>query len=135
MKKITISSKNQNLWGGKVNLPVDGEVDISKDGKLSVSEQCAAFLAEHPNYDVPNVDSKVLKSAKAGESTKIEEELQKEQILQQKKQQLKTELSAKNLQELKEIASLTETDIAWEGFAKPKLIEFLLEQAEFEDED
>lgn len=68
-KKIKIKSKSSALFGKKVNLPIDGEVEISTDGTLEVSEKCANLLVEkteHYSY----VESETKKDDSKDDSTK-----------------------------------------------------------------
>lgn len=52
MENVKISSKNAVFHGSIVNLPIDGEVLIEKDGSLIVSKECCEILKGHPDFQI-----------------------------------------------------------------------------------
>jgi hypothetical protein len=45
---MKIKSVDQSTWGKTMTVPVQGEVKVSEEGTISVSEEAAEVLLEHP---------------------------------------------------------------------------------------
>lgn len=49
MSKVKLQTEKRSLFGKKLNIPIDGEVSISKSGMMIVSKEASELLLE--NYD------------------------------------------------------------------------------------
>lgn len=47
---MKIKTNVETAYGKKINLPIDGIVEVGEDGIMEVSEKCAAILLNDSNY-------------------------------------------------------------------------------------
>ena len=75
---MKIKSKNEQFWGGLMNVPVDGEITIGKDGLVEVSDEAAELLlTSESDWHDPSVKAEVAKVEKSEEVNELETELAK----------------------------------------------------------
>lgn len=59
MSKMKLKTDKPELFGTKLNIPVDGEISISKSGIVIVSEEAASFLINNHDGSFYNPDEEV----------------------------------------------------------------------------
>jgi hypothetical protein len=67
-KKVIIVCKDKNLHGGKINLPIAGEVELCEEGTIEVTEELGKLLIDKTN------SWKLQKGQKFSKEIKAEEE-------------------------------------------------------------
>lgn len=138
-KTITVICKDRTLYGSKINLPISGEVAISEEGEVELSEEVAEMLTEgSPSWSLKVAKVKeVVKTKPEVEdeaSTQAEDEVEEEE--EDLTAEIKESLNKLTLQELVEMAKTAKYPA--EDYKKYKtnkklMVAFLVKKATEED--